>query len=301
MGMVAGPRLVAGVANAGGLGVLPIWGRPLENAAALIAAVQAQTTSPFAVNLRADLLQTDHIALALEAGVSLIHLFWGDPTESMPAISVGGGRLIATVGDDDSARQALDAGAVGLIAQGVEAGGHVRSEMPLDTLLESVLEVAQGVPVIAAGGISTPSDVQRVLQRGAAAALLGTRFAATAESDAHDFYKRALVNAGADDTVRTTCFDGLWPDAPHRALRNSTYERWQAAGSPPEGRRPGEGDVILRWGEVAFKRYSMVPPAEHMTGDFEAAVMYAGCGVGRVTDCPPVCDVVAALCSLIDD
>ena len=58
--------------------------------------------------------------------------------------------------------------------------------------------------------------------------------------------KRAIIDAGENDTVRSLCFDGLWPDASHRTLVNSTFKAWDEAGRPPAGDRPGEGDIVLR-------------------------------------------------------
>ena len=74
---------------------------------------------------------------------------------------------------------------------------------------------------------------------------MGTRFVVTAESRAHELHKQAIVEAGKDCTSYTNCFDGDWPYAMHRVLRNSTLDAWEAAGSPQPPHRPGEGDVIF--------------------------------------------------------
>jgi len=87
----------------------------------------------------------DMIAAATDLGVGIVHLFWGDPAASMGAIRRGGARMIATVSDAATTRQALDAGAAALIAQGVEAGGHVLGSMPLKELLPLVVEMAGDV------------------------------------------------------------------------------------------------------------------------------------------------------------
>jgi nitronate monooxygenase len=299
MGGVSGPALVAAVANAGGLGILPIWFQPIKATTQILAETKAQTDRPFAVNIRADLHQSDHIAAALDAGIKIIHLFWGNPASQMPAIKAAGAHMIATIGDACAARVALDAGATALIAQGVEAGGHVLGETPLFELLDDVLPLSGTVPVIAAGGLATAEDVQCVLSLGAAAALMGTRFAMTEESDAHDDYKHALINASGEETVRTLCFDGMWPDAPHRILNNSTLNAWEKAGRPDEGNCPGEGDIVLRLGEVSLPRYSMVNPSQDMTGEIEAAALYAGTGVGEITALASAADVVKDMTRLV--
>ena len=299
MGGAAGPELVAAVSNAGGLGVLPVWTLEPERVASEIEATRKLTSRGFAVNIRADLVQIEWIQAAIDAGVSIIHLFWGDPSESMAPITASGARMMATVGAPEAARIALGAGADALVVQGVEAGGHVLSETPLDALLESIAALSGDVPIVAAGGLATAEDVARVMARGASGALLGTRFVATRESIAHKDYKQALLAAGADATARSECFEIGWPDAPHRHLKNSTYSAWDRAGRPGAGSRPGEGDVILQMGELAFPRYAVMPPQRQMSGEIEAAVMYAGMGVERIHACPGAGEVVGELASLL--
>jgi len=298
MGGAAGPRLVSAVAQAGGLGVLPIWIAPVKAAVEMIKATQALTNRPFAVNIRADLEMGELIAAATDQGVEVVHLFWGDPAASMRAVRRGGARAIVTVSDAETTRQALDAGAAGLIVQGVEAGGHVLGSTPLKELLPLVVDMAGDVPIAAAGGLSDAHDIAEVFALGASAAVLGTRFVAAAESDAHASYRQALVAAGANDTVRTLCFDGGWPNAPHRVLRNSTFRAWERAGRPAPGGRPGEGDVIMTAASgMAYPRYHCAPPQATMDGDLEAACLYAGTGVDKITDVRPASALIAEIMS----
>ncbi len=293
MGGVAGPRLVSAVADAGALGVLPIWAADLDGARARIRATAERTARPFGVNLRADLRQLDHATLALDEGVSLFHLFWGDPIATASHIQARGGRCIATVGDQDAVKRALDAGALALVAQGVEAGGHVLSDIPLQELLPAAVSEAGSVPVVAAGGIVSIADVQNALELGASAVLCGSRFVASVESDAHDAYKQAIVLAGLDATDRSCCFDVGWPDTPHRTLINQTLRRWDDAGRPPIGARPGEGEVLFKTAEGAdIPRYFVLPPAEGMVGEVTEGAMYAGTGVSRIDSILPVAEIV---------
>ena len=296
MGGAAGPRLVAASADSGALAILPIWVGPPAAATALIRQTQSLTQKSFAVNLRADLEQLDHIAAATAAGVSLVHLFWGDPASSMPTIRRAGARMIATVSDKDSAKAALDAGAVALIAQGVEAGGHVHGTTPLTELVPLVVAEAAGVPVAAAGGIAEPDDIVRALRLGASAVVLGTRLVASEESEAHPDYKQALIRARTGDTELSRCFDGFWPDAPHRTLKNSTFRAWDKAGRPAQGARPGEGDVIARVeGVMEIPRYHAATPTKAMSGDCEAMALYAGTGVGKIADVRPAALLIGEL------
>lgn len=299
MGGAAGPDLVAAVANAGGLGILPVWILEPERVAQEVRTTRRLTTRGFGVNVRADLVQLGHISAAIDEGVSIFHLFWGDPAPSMGPIRAAGARVICTIGDAEAARIALAAGANALIAQGVEAGGHVLSDIPLRDLLDAVIPIAGEVPVIAAGGLANADDVAAVMRLGASAALLGTRFVATRESIAHTDYKQALLDAGANATARSECFEIGWPDAPHRHLRNDTYEAWERAGRPAPGARPGEGETVLKMGHAEIPRYSVVPPQQGMNGDVRAAVLYAGTGVERIRDCPAAAAVVTDLASLL--
>ncbi|MEO0438422.1 MAG: nitronate monooxygenase [Pseudomonadota bacterium] len=298
MGGVSCPELVAAVSNAGGLGFLPIWSSSPEDATEQVRATRALTDRPFAVNLRADLNTTEHVEAAVSAGTTLVHVFWGSPAPCSATALASGATLIATVDSAGAAQIALDAGARVLIAQGIEAGGHVLSETPLRVLLGDVLELAGDTPVVAAGGITSSEDVKTLAEAGAAGVLCGTRFVASEESLAHPDYKAALLAAGADATVRTRIFDIGWPDAPLRTLLNSTYRMWEEAGRPSPGTRPGEGEIIMRIGEdFEIPRYSMLPPMRGMSGKIEAAVMYAGVGVSRVDEIKPAAEIVLDLAS----
>jgi nitronate monooxygenase len=123
------------------------------------------------------------------------------------------------------------------------------------------------------------------MNAGASAARVGTRFLATAESGAHPEYVAALLTATADDTVYTTVFDGGWPDAPHRVLRVAV-DRACACADQVIGRAE-YGD--RRWDVV---RRSSQPPTVFISGDVSAMAMYAGCGVGDITDVPTAATVL---------
>jgi NAD(P)H-dependent flavin oxidoreductase YrpB (nitropropane dioxygenase family) len=101
------------------------------------------------------------------------------------------------------------------------------------------------------------------------------------------------LSADVTATVHTGCFDGGWPDAPHRVLRNQTHDEWQAAGCPTAPSRPGEGDVIARSTDGAdFRRYDDMVPLAQLQGDLELMAMYAGQSVGLVTDVRPASEIL---------
>ncbi len=288
VGSVAGSSLAAAVSQAGGMGALALtWTSP-EDARRLIAEVRVRTDRPVQTNFVLA-FAPESLPAALEAGVNVITFSWGMPVKEAALVKSFGARFGVQVTGAEGVQQALDLGADFLICQGIEAGGHVQATRPLDELLPTVLAVAQGVPVIAAGGMGDGKAIARVLCLGASGVMLGTRFVATQESLAHDFYKRRLVDAGAADTVLTVCFVGGWPGTPHRVLSNETLEKWKAAGSPQAGDRPGEGDLVATGTDGRFFiRYDDAPPLVSTQGDPAAMCLYAGTSCEAVGDVPTV-------------
>jgi nitronate monooxygenase len=113
---------------------------------------------------------------------------------------------------------------------------------------------------------------------------------------AHPEYKAALVRAGATDTALSVCFQDGWPGALHRTLRNATLARWEAAGCPPVGQRPGEGDIVARLADGSpVARYHFASPQRGVEGDVTDLALYAGAGVGEITDLPSVAELIKRL------
>ncbi len=281
--------LISAVCEAGGLGMQGVsWHEPAAMVAE-IAAIRRRTARPFAVNLALQWDQHARLATCIDAGAPVVSLFWGDPTAYFPRLRAAKVKTIVTVGSADEAKRAADLGADAICAQGVEAGGHVWSKVGTMVLLPAVVDAVTPLPVIAAGGIADGRGLAAVLALGGAGAKIGTRFLATPEAYAHDEWKRRIIAARETDTVHTELFDLDWPNAPHRVLRNSTYERWDAAGRPPSGRRPGEGEVVARQPDgTPLLRYSDTGPVAGASGNIEATGLYAGQSAGLVRDLVPV-------------
>ena len=163
--------------------------------------------------------------------------------------------------------------------------------------LPAVIAEAKNVPVLAAGGIANGAHIRRALLAGASGALIGTRFVATRESLGHDDYKSALTRAKAIDTVLTICFQDGWANAPHRVLRNKTVEMWEAAGCPPPGQRPGEGDVVSTnvVSGAPKRRYGIGSPVANDRGTLSELPHWAGTGVDAIRDIPSAADLVPRL------
>jgi NAD(P)H-dependent flavin oxidoreductase YrpB (nitropropane dioxygenase family) len=288
MGGVAGPDLAVAVADAGALGMLGMPIVPAAAVAEVLESVGQRTSAPVGVNFLMPFV--DREAVAAAAGrCRLVEFFYGDPEPALVALAHEGGSLVGwQVGSADEARAAADTGCDLVVAQGVEAGGHVRGQVALLPLLDAVLE-AVDVPVVAAGGIATARSMAAVLAAGAAAARVGTRFVATEEADAHPSYTDALVRAGPDDTVLTTTFSLMWPDAPHRVLR-SCVEAAERIDDEVVGEMELPGGA-----SVPVARFSPPCPGRRASGRIDAMALYAGQSVGAVHRVERAADVVREL------
>ncbi len=288
-------ELAAAVSNAGAMGSLAMtWTQP-KVALQSVEQLQAATSRPFFVNF-ALAFPPDAFDVVVEAGIPAITLSWGQNAKLIEHAHRYGIAVGVQVGSSEGAHNAIHDGADFVICQGVEAGGHVQSTTPLATLLPQVVALTQDVPVVAAGGLGNGGDISWALNEGATAVMLGTRFVATKESRAHALYKEAIVNAKESDTSYSICFDGDWPYAAHRVLRNETLNQWESAGCPPSGSRPGEQEFVAQMSSgEKVRRYSSKTPTDAMTGDILDCSLYAGTSVGKITDIPKAKELVLRL------
>lgn len=295
IGSASSVELVAAVSNAGGMGSLAMtWTGPAI-AGKLVAELKRLTDGLFAVNFVLS-FEPRSLKAVLDAGAPIITFSWGIDVEKIEFAKRSGALVGVQVGSPGGAVQAIEGGADFLICQGAEAGGHVQSTTSLAELLPQVLTVAEHVPVIAAGGLADSHDVRQVIDAGAAAAMLGTRFVVATESKAHPAYQQALIAAGENATSFTGCYDGGWPYSAHRVLRNYTLDRWEAAGCPQPGRRPGEGDLIARTTQGwDIPRYHVASPVCTTTGNVLELALYAGTGSARIGSILPAKEIVQRL------
>src|SRR5262245_101643 len=298
-GGTAGPELTAAVSNAGGCGLLGLGGVPAAAVPELIRATRAATRRPFGAGLLLPLLDPEALEGCLAAELACLVLFWGNVAPFVARAHARRTRVIAQVGSLAEAQAAARAGADAVIAQGFEAGGHVRGTLSLSALLPAVASALRPLPVLAAGGIANGAGVAAALAAGAQGVVLGTRFLASREATATDEYKARIVAARAEDTVHTTLFGVGWSDAPHRVLRNRAVAEWENAGSPVPGARPGEGTVIgkvpLGDGVLDVPRYAVTPPLAGFEGDHELAALYAGESCGLIDEVSPAARIVREL------
>jgi NAD(P)H-dependent flavin oxidoreductase YrpB (nitropropane dioxygenase family) len=152
------------------------------------------------------------------------------------------------------------------------------------------------LPLIAAGGFADGRGLVAAVALGADGAVFGTRFLASHEAAGHPAYKQRIVEANARDTFHTTLYDAGWPDAPHRVLRMSLVERWEQAGRPPTGSRPGEGETHAQSSRpdvaIPLVNYTVMPPADYIDGDLGGLAHYAGQSCSLVREILPAGEIV---------
>jgi NAD(P)H-dependent flavin oxidoreductase YrpB (nitropropane dioxygenase family) len=281
-GGISDAPLASAVCDAGGLGM--VGGSGLTPIGEMLDEMGDRT---FGVNFLMPFLDREAVKVAASRA-RVVEFFYGDPSPELVDLVHEGGALAAwQVGSPDEASAAAAAGCDFVVAQGTEAGGHVRGSIARDALLTSI---DVDVPVVAAGGIGTADDVAAVMGAGAAAVRVGTRFVAAKESCAHPLYVSALVGASSGDTVLTESFAVGWPNAPHRVLR-SCLEAAEAS--------EDETVATLRvgGGEISLPRLSTIPPTRNAFGRISAMALYAGTSVEAVHRREPAADIVAELAS----
>ncbi|WP_399681715.1 nitronate monooxygenase [Xenophilus sp.] len=280
MGGVARAELVTAVTRAGGFGLLGMVREPPALIREQVQAVRAATDRPFGVSIipaatEAGLLRRQ-VDLLLTLEVPAVCLFWDLSAPIVERCRAAGTRVLCQVGSAAEALAAQEAGAQVLIAQGMEAGGHVRGRQPLAELLPEVLAAVR-IPVLAAGGLADGGDVAAVLSAGAQGAMLGTALLATHESFAHPYHQQRIVDAREGDTLLTEDFHINWPrGAGVRVLVNSVTRGEH--GSPFSGARIPIGADAGR----PILMFSTDSPLRSTSGNLEAMALYAGQGAARI-------------------
>ncbi|WP_030451068.1 NAD(P)H-dependent flavin oxidoreductase [Herbidospora cretacea] len=282
MAFSAGGELAAAVSRGGGFGFVGggfgvrDW---LERELPIVA---HSTREPWGVGFVCWAADVAGVEYALEFGPAAVLLSFGDPTPFLQPIRRAGVLLMIQVTDLTEARQALDAGADVIVVQGTESGGHGarrgRSTLPF---VPAVVDMAGDTPVLAAGGIADGRGVAAALVLGAAGALLGTRFQATAEAIVDPAITKAIVESQGGQTARSSVLDIVkgvdWPEKyDGRSLAHPYIDRWHGR----EAELTGETRQAAR-AEMAS---GAVPPA-----------VWAGEAVDLIGDLPSAEDLVATL------
>ncbi|MGH9134178.1 MAG: NAD(P)H-dependent flavin oxidoreductase [Ilumatobacteraceae bacterium] len=284
MSGAATATLAAAVSNAGALGMIGVGRQQRSVVEVYLDELERSAHGVVGCTCISHLVRDDVVELVAER-LPIVEFFWDWPDASRIPTGVTCGWQIGAV---DEARAAVDAGCHYVIAQGVEAGGHVRGQVPLAELVPAV-RAAVDVPVVAAGGIGTAEDVRMAIARGADAVRVGTRFVATVESYANPAYIDALVGAEPDDTVLTEAFGVGWQGASHRVLKSAiaSAEAWSG---------DDVGSITMADGtHLPMPRWGVSTPTRDTTGEIAAMALYAGRSVGAVHAVLTAADVVAEL------
>jgi nitronate monooxygenase len=264
------PDLAIAVSRAGGFGMLS---GTLGSEALGVQLDAVSVDTAVGVNFLVPFLDRRALEEA-SARSPLVEFFWGAPDAGLVGIvHAGGARAGWQVGSVEEARAACDVGCDLVVAQGLEAGGHVRGTTGLLPLIDE-LRAGVDVPIVAAGGIGTGRAMAAALVAGADAVRVGTRFVAATESPAHPAYVDRLIKSTADDTVITTAFGEGWPDAPHRVLKSAI-----AAGESLGAAQSWSPD----W------------PSTSYVGPAESRALYAGQSVAAVRSRQSAAEIVAEL------
>ena len=284
----AAPALGAAVARAGGLGMLSATLLSYEDLTSVLDGIDDVSPGRLGVNFLIPFLEDRDVIDVAAERCRVVEFFYGEPDRNLVR-QVHAGKALAAwqVGGLVEARMAVDAGCDFIIIQGFEAGGHVRGSVSLLPLLGSVLEEIE-VPVVAAGGIASAPGLAAVLAAGAAAARLGTRFVATPESGFHPQYIQNIIDATSEDTVYTERFSVMWPDAPHRILK-------QSLAAAAASREQVVGEATLGGSTIGIPRFSVFSPLAGSTGNVEAMAQYAGESAGSVNSIQPAAQIVTEL------
>lgn len=285
MGGSAGGALTAAVSNGGGLGLLGSGDGEQQWLDRELALLTAGTDQPWGVGFLTWAVEPSAVGHVVECGARAVMFSFGDPSHLVRPVRQAGASLILQVTDLDEARRAVDLGADVIVAQGTEAGGHGarrgRSTLPFVPL---VVDLAAPTPVLAAGGIADGRGVAAALALGAAGALLGSRFQATAESLADPAITKAIVEGCGEQTERNRILDvargSRWPSRyTARTLAHPHLDRWR-----------GREDELAASGE-ARADYD----ADVARGVIPPLPVWAGEAIDLITDLPPAADLVSAL------
>ncbi|MHB8220003.1 MAG: NAD(P)H-dependent flavin oxidoreductase [Acidimicrobiales bacterium] len=315
MGWVAGPRLVAATAAAGGLGILASATMTLAELETALADVRGRTDRPFGVNLRTDVADVaDRIGLMIDAGARVASFAQAPNPKLVERCKDAGLVVIPTIGARRHAEKVAGWGVDAVIAQGAEGGGHTGS-VPTSLLVPQVVDaVGDRVGVVAAGGFFDGRGLVAALAYGAVGIAMGTRFLLTVDSRVPDAVKEQYLATSVTGTVVTTRVDG----APQRVVRTELVDHLERSGwirSLPRAlanahafrKETGaslrallkEGRSMKRGNELSWAQVVMAANAPVMTraalveGRTDVGVLPTGQVVGLIDRLPTAADVIA--------
>jgi NAD(P)H-dependent flavin oxidoreductase YrpB (nitropropane dioxygenase family) len=319
MGWVAGPRLVAATAEAGGLGILASATMTYDELVTAIRQVRSRTDRPFGVNMRTDVADVgDRVALMIDNGVKVASFAQAPKPELVTRCREAGLVVMPTVGARRHAEKVAGWGVDAVIAQGGEGGGHTGT-VPTSLLTPAVVDaVGDTVAVVAAGGFFDGRGLVAALAYGASGIAMGTRFLLTKESRVPDEVKQVYLQTSVTGTVVSTAVDG----APQRVIRTELVDHlerssWlrnmpRALANAHAFRRETdtslvallkEGQAMKQGNELSWPQVVMAANAPMMTkaalvdGRTDVGVLPTGQVVGEIDELPTVADLIDRIVS----
>lgn len=277
MGGVAGGRLARAVTEAGGVGMIGMGTAASADALRTELAELGTVDGPFGIGFVDWVMrrEPEMFDVALAANPTMVSVSFGDDFSWVEGVHSIGALAVTQVYDSGEAVRAQEAGVDILVARGAEGGGHGAPTMSMLPVLEAVLD-AVTIPVLAAGGISSPRSLAAVLAAGASGAWVGTLLSACPESMVSDTVRDSLIEARGSDTVLTSAFDVAlghdWPSRfPCRVLRNDFTDRQES----------DNADELIEALRRSDPRYAPID---------------AGQGVDAIREVQTVANVIDALC-----
>ena len=229
----SGWELASAVSNAGGLGLIGSGSMYPDVLREHIQKCKKATEKPFGVNVPLLYPQTDdHIKIILEEGVKIVFTSAGNPKKYTNYLKENGVTVVHVIANVKFAKKCEEAGVDAIVAEGFEAGGHNGFEETTTMVLIPQIKKAISVPLIAAGGIGSGRSMLAAMALGADGVQIGSRFAASLESSAHENFKSAIINAGDGDTQLV-----MKKVVPVRLIKNEFFQKIKQAedsGASPE-------------------------------------------------------------------
>ncbi|AXG77945.1 NAD(P)H-dependent flavin oxidoreductase [Streptomyces paludis] len=297
MGGVAGPELACAVSNAGAAGCVGGYKLVGDALSAVLSRLTAGTDRPVGVNLIPEVVGPEEldqqVTQVLDETPQHVYLsLFGMPGDAVfDRITAAGRHLVVQVGTVKDGVRAAGQGSV-VVAQGIEAGGHLLGESRRDTLVAALREALPEACIVAAGGIGSPAEAGRALTAGADGVLLGTAFVVAHESRAHSYFKGAVSTADETDTVITDVYEIGWPGRRHRVLETAATRDGKQA-------RKFIGRTVVEGKPYLIPRFSAAAPTEATSGRIEEMAMYCGLSCGDISGVQAAAEIVAEFARIL--